>query len=185
MSPIIMSAFENVHRSRKRPSFSAKSRLLFRGCIAAPPESRAVSKEIRIWHVIYCLGCRRGPELRAVSKEIRDLARNLLPRMPDGESRTTCCFERNQDLARNFTARMPTGAQNYVLFRKKPGYGYVIYCRGCRMGSPELRAVLKEIRIWHVIYCRGCRRNVPEYMHFTQNIKNLALFTRARMGSEQ
>ena len=48
--------------------------LLFRGGIAAPPESRAVSKEIRIWHVIYCLGCRMG-------------------------------------------------VQNYVLFRKKSGFG--------------------------------------------------------------
>ena len=56
-----------------------------------------------------------------------------------GASGITCCSkERNQDLARQFTA---SDADR----------------------ESELRAVSKEIRIWHVIYCCGCGWGVQNY----------------------
>ena len=62
-----------VSRETFKFSFNYKA-VTVQGGIAAPPELRAVSKEIRIWHVIYCRGYRMG-------------------------------------------------VQNYVLFRKKSGFG--------------------------------------------------------------
>ena len=117
---------------------------------------RAAPKEIKIWHVIFCRGCREEPGTTCCFKRNQDLARNFLPRMPGG-ARDHVLFQRNQDLARNFLPRMPGGRPGLRAVSKEIRIWHVIFCRGCRAGDRDY-VLFQEIRIWHVIFCRGCLR---------------------------